>query len=181
MIAVSDTCFLIDWARFSRRDLLFRIFDKVLVPKQILDEVKSLTTVEFVSSYMASGSLVYFEPIPSVLEEADQLVRESYELVEVRRLDLPEAICLVMGKRFGYVVLTENLGALILARRRSDLRSVVVWRSLEVLAEACRRGIFGGEPTELFQLFSGETKHVFNEEELRKILEELSVGCDRVA
>ncbi|RLG52018.1 MAG: hypothetical protein DRN99_07960 [Thermoproteota archaeon] len=53
MIAVCDTCFLIDWARYSRRELVFKAFRRLLTPKQVLDEVVSERTLEFIVGEMA--------------------------------------------------------------------------------------------------------------------------------
>ncbi|MCC6060950.1 MAG: hypothetical protein LM578_05425 [Desulfurococcaceae archaeon] len=37
--AIADTCFLIDWARYRHRDVLFKLFKTVFVPETILREV----------------------------------------------------------------------------------------------------------------------------------------------
>jgi len=39
--AIADTCFLIDWARYRHRDVLFKLFKTVFVLETILREVKS--------------------------------------------------------------------------------------------------------------------------------------------
>jgi len=58
-------------------------------------------------------------------------------------VDYPEAFCLVVGRRRGYVVLTENRGALIAADLLPAYRGVAVWRSFEVLWELVQRGLLG--------------------------------------
>jgi len=45
MMSVADTCFLIDWSRFSLRDILFELFDVVAVPEQVLAEVRREETL----------------------------------------------------------------------------------------------------------------------------------------
>ena len=57
----------------------------------------------------------------------------------LRRLDMPEAVCLIIGKNFNFVVLTENRGALMMAEALPDLSGVKVWRALEVLKECMKR------------------------------------------
>ena len=46
--AIADTSFLIDWAKYSKRDLLFKIFDTVWLPEAVLNEIKSENTVMWV-------------------------------------------------------------------------------------------------------------------------------------
>ena len=38
--AISDTCFIIDWSYYKRRECLVRLFDIVLIPEQVLLEVE---------------------------------------------------------------------------------------------------------------------------------------------
>jgi len=40
-----DTCFIIDWARYRRAELLERIFDRILLTEHVLREVKSERTI----------------------------------------------------------------------------------------------------------------------------------------
>jgi hypothetical protein len=40
--AVADTSFLIDWARYTRRDFLFSIFT-VSIPESVMGEIKVRT------------------------------------------------------------------------------------------------------------------------------------------
>jgi len=170
MIAVSDTCFLIDWARFSLRDCIFSLFNKILIPKQVLDEIASSTTVDFLSNYMARGKLVYYEPTQDLMREADELVRKSIELSYLRRIDLPEAICLTLGKRYGYVVLTENLGAFAITKVDESFKNVRVWRSLEVLIEAYKVKAIKGDIEEILKRYSEETKHIFDDGEVKRMI-----------
>jgi len=175
-MAVADTCFIIDWARYTRSRVLFQVFDRVLVPRQVLDEVRREPTVAFVAEGLARGHLAYYEPTPDALREADELVLKSLSTPSLRRVDLPEAVCLVMGRRLGFVVLTENLGAIALARSLDEYRGVEVWRSIDVLREAFRRRLLTGDPREEVERFSRETKHVFREEEVEEV-----VRCSRTS
>jgi len=170
LMAIADTCFIIDWARYSRREILQQLFDRVLIPRQVLDEVRAEATVSFIASGLARGWLAYYEPTIEVVREADDLVRRALATPGLRRIDLPEAVCLVLGRLMGLVVLTENLGALALARRLPELRGVEVWRSLEVLKEALRRGLLSGNPRDEVERFSRETRHVFREEEVEEVV-----------
>ncbi|MHC1628634.1 MAG: hypothetical protein ACXQTI_07380 [Candidatus Nezhaarchaeales archaeon] len=49
MIAIADTCFIIDWSTYRRRDEIFKIFDLVLIPEQVLSEVISENTIAWIS------------------------------------------------------------------------------------------------------------------------------------
>ena len=185
MIGVADTCFLIDWARFSLRDLLFKLFELVVVPEQVLAEVRSESTLLWIAREMGRERLQLFTPTPRQLEEASRLVRISYTIPGIRRLDMPEAVCLVMGREHGYVVLTENRGAIMVREAIPELSGVEVWRSLEVLRECLVRGLVEARGEEdirdLFRRYERETLHVFPEEELESVIREVlgHVGRNR--
>jgi len=167
LIAVCDTCFLIDWARYSRRELVFKAFRRLLTPKQVLDEVVSERTLGFIVGEMAKGRAVLYEPLPPVLDEASRLIRFSIEAEFARRIDLPEAICLAVARNTGYTVLTENTAALTLPRILRDYSGVKVWRALELLKEAHRRGLIEDFKREL-ENYCKETKHTYPLEEAER-------------
>jgi len=177
MIGVADTCFLIDWARFSQRDLLFELFELVLVPEQVLAEVRSESTLLWLSRQLGRRRLRLFTPLPRQLEEAYRIVRASYAIHGLRRLDLPEALCLVVGREHGYMVLTENRGALMVREVLPELSDVVVWRALEVLRELLLRQHVSARSEEevraLFRRYEEETLHIFPRDELEAVVEEV--------
>ena len=177
MIAIADTCFLIDWSRFGLRDLLFQLFDVVAVPEQVLAEVRSEGTLLWIARQMGLEKLQLFTPTPRQLDEANRLVRCSYEIPGIRRIDLPEAICLVVGREHGFVVLTENRGALMIKEILPELSDVVIRRSLEVLRTCMIQGLIRvhgeNEIRRVFERYERETLHVFPRGELEKAIEEV--------
>jgi len=160
MIASVDTCFLIDWSRYSRRDVLERLFDYCYITEDVLDEIRSDATVAYVASLLAKGFLVFY-PFKRELEPlVRRLVDISARDPRVRALDPPEAYALAIGIREGAVVLTENRGVLNLVALYPEYGSVRVWRSLEVLKEAYIRGLIGDLEGEL-ERYERETGHRF--------------------
>ena len=140
----------------------------------MLREVVSERTLEWLSECLGSERMQLYTPIPDVLREAEEVVRRSYRVPRIRKLDLPEALCLVMGKRYGYVVLTENRAALMYRRVDPEYSGVRVWRALEVLAEAVRRGLVDCSGPEgvrgIFKRYEEETGHIFPRRELEEVL-----------
>jgi len=172
--AIADTCFIIDWARFRYRDVLFRLFATVFVPEQVLREVRSEGTIEWIALALASGGMSLYTESPDELEEARRLVEESRRVVGLPRVDLPEALCLVVGRRRGYVVLTENRGAIMAADLIPSYSGVVVWRALEILTEAALEGALEVDCSELdsiFRAYEEDTHHVFPRRDLARALE----------
>jgi len=172
LFAIADTCFLIDWSAWRRRDLLFRLFRVVFVPELILREVQSERTILWLSEGLAAGSLALFTETPDVLELAARVVERS-RLLPMRGVDLPEAVCLAAGRLRGYTVLTENRGALAAAELLEELSGVRVWRSLELITEGFKRDLLSGSPAEVFAEYEIETGHRFPRRELEVVLREL--------
>ena len=174
LYAIADTCFLIDWSRWRRRDILFRLFRTVFVPERVLDEIRSENTLLWISELLSRGELALFTETHEILEEARRLIEMTHGMPGLRGVDLPEAVCLVVGRRRGYVVLTENRGALMCVDIFSELSSVVVWRALEVIREAIIRGIIStGNPLDVFREYESETRHYFPRRDLEEVLNEL--------
>ncbi len=178
--AVADTCFLIDWARFRRRDLLFRLFKTVFVPEDVLNEVRSEGTIAWISSALSKDYLALYTPSQDEVNEARQLIEESRLRPQIPSVDLPETICLVIGRRRGYVVLTENRGALLIPKYVREYSEVTVWRSLEVILAAILEGVVKvdcSRPDEVFNEYSRDTLHIFPTKALSKAVEEVRRKC----
>ncbi|PLJ78215.1 hypothetical protein [Infirmifilum sp. SLHALR2] len=172
--AIADTCFVIDWARFRHRDLIFRVFSTVFVPESVLREIKSENTVEWVASSLAAGGMSVYTETPDELEEARRLVEESRRLRLAVPVDLPEALCLVVGRRRGYTVLTENKGAIMAVDFLEPYASVIVWRALELLVAAVRESALKVDCAEvgaLFEAYEADTGHFFPRRDLARALE----------
>ena len=160
MIGSIDTCFLIDWARYSRRGILEEIFEYCFITEDVLDEVRSDMTIAYVSHLLAEGFLVFY-PFRRELEPlVRRLVDISARDPRIRVLDPPEAYALAIGVREGAVVLTENKGVLSLVKLYPEYSGVRVWRSLEVLREAYNRGLVESLEEEL-RRYERETGHRF--------------------
>ena len=180
-VAIADTCFLIDWARWRRRDAIFGVFRFVFVPESVLDEVVSETTIAWIANGLAAGSLALFTETADVVEEARRLVERSRRIPGMRGVDLPEAVCLCVGRRKGYVVLTENRGALMTVELMEEYRGVTVWRALEVIGEALRRGVISaGNPLAVFREYEEDTRHIFPRRDLERVVRELGGEAQEV-
>jgi hypothetical protein len=55
----------------------------------------------------------------------------------------------------------------------AELSGVRVWRSLDLISQAFRRGILGGDPEAVFMEYEEDTGHMFPREELRGVIDEL--------
>jgi len=151
---------------------LFELFKTVFVPESVIKEIRSERTVEWIANSLASGSLSLFTETPDVISLARDLVERS-KLFPIRGLDLPEAICLAVGKMRNYTVITENRGALMAVDILEELSSVRVWRSLELITEGLRRGLMRGDPRVIFAEYEGDTGHRFPKRDLEVVLLEL--------
>jgi len=156
----------VDWARYSKRDLIFELFQAIYLPESVLNEIRSEATIYWIVDNMVRDRIYLFTETPEVREEAIRVMRESRRY-PIKSLDYPEAVCLVVGKMLGVIVLSENGGAY--ASQYIFLRGVRVWRAFEVLAELYRRGLVDRSEFARYQV---ETHHRFS----RRDLEGLGVG-----
>ena len=178
MIAIADTCFLIDWIRYRRREILFQIFDVVYVPEEVLREIASENTLKEIVYYLSQGKLILYTPTRDVIEEAYRLMNFVNSLKWVRTIELPEAICLAIGYLYGYVVITENRGAIQVPEIIPGYSRVKVWKSFEILKEAILKRLIPVSNVEdiehIFHEYEEDTKHYFPRKELKQVIEELT-------
>ncbi len=161
METIADASFLIDWARFSLRDLLFRLFRVVWIPEDVLSEIQSESTLMWVAEHLASGDMSLFPTLPEYRDRALRLVELSRR-GPTRGLDFPEAYCIAVAEDRGYVVLSEN-GAAYAAQFLYT--TAKVWRAYEVLWELRSKGMV---PDDVIFTYQEETKHKFPQGDLQK-------------
>ncbi|MDK6028760.1 hypothetical protein QPL79_05235 [Ignisphaera sp. 4213-co] len=164
IFAIADTCFLIDWARFRFRDYLFKLFTTVFVSESVLKEVKSEDTIEWIANGLSKGLLSLYTESFDEIEEARKIVELSRRIPGMIFVDFPEALCIVVGRRRGYIVLTENKGAIMFTNIIKDYSSVVVWRSFEILLTLHIKKLINvncENALAMFKIYEGDTKHIF--------------------
>ncbi len=178
--AIADTCFIIDWARYRHRDILFKLFKTVFVPEEVLREVKSEETITWISRCLANDYLSLYTVSRYEIEEARELIEISRSTPQLPSIDLPEAICLVIGRSRGYIVLTENRGALYVPRLISRYSRVIVWRALELLVNAVLNNLLYidcNAPKKIFYEYMDDAQHIFPSKAVKKALELVSRLC----
>ncbi len=174
--AIADTCFIIDWARFRWRDLIFKLFTTVFVSEDVLREIRSEHTIAWVAGSLSKDELSLYTPSSQEVSEARQLIEESRLRPQLPAIDMPEALCLVTGRRHGYVVLTENRGALLAPNYIPEYREVTVWRALEVIKNLMFKELIPVDCRDLgkpFEGYSQDTLHLFPSKSLNKALKEV--------
>jgi hypothetical protein len=78
-----------------------------------------------------------------------------------------------VGKLRGYVVLTENRGAIMAVDFLDGAVRGGHLESLRGCEEAIRRDFITGDPRQVFKLYEEETKHRFSRAELEAVINEL--------
>jgi hypothetical protein len=161
--AVADTSFLIDWARYTKRDLLFSIF-KVSIPESVLGEIKSENTISWIAQKLAEENMYLFTETSDLREEAFRIIEMSRRY-PVKSIDYPEAVCIAIGRKHNYIVLSENGGAYM--SQFIYLKDVKVWRAFEVLLELYNRKMIDKDEFIKYQV---DTFHEFPRKDVERII-----------
>ncbi len=160
---IADTSFIIDWAKYSRRDVIFRLFELIWLPEAVLAEVRSEHTIAWIAGGLASENMAIFPDLPEIRGEALKIMEVSRKY-PVKSLDYPEAFCLAVGRERKVIVLSENGGAYV--AQFTFLKGVKVWRAFEVLLELLKRGFVGKED---FYTYQSETLHRFPRRDMERL------------
>jgi|GEM_PF-2337263 predicted nucleic acid-binding protein len=159
-IGVIDTSFLIDWAKYSKRYLLSKVYDKIIMLSKILDEIKSEDTLIYIVSEMERQFFIYVDVTSQIENRAMEIINQS---LKIKRVDLPEALCIAYAEKFGYDVLTENMGAI---RFPSFVKRV---KAIDVLVEMYS-GCLINDLKEELENYMRETKHRYSDEEIWRVI-----------
>jgi len=132
--AIADASFIINRARYSRQDLLFKVFDVVWIPEPVLGELRSERSVMWVAEKLAAGAMALFPELPNYRDEALRLM-EIGGRYPIRRLDYPEAYCIAVADDRGFV--GERCGI----RRAVTLREGTRVEGAGGTGRACEKGL----------------------------------------
>ena len=162
-MAIADTCFLINWLRYRKRDDIFNIYESIGVPLLVLDELGSRRSL--LVEWIVTGR-VFFIPRISKFETEALSIIEFAKVRRLPRIDPAEAYCLSVAKHRGYDILTDNKAIKYIVSEAEEYKGVKVLDSLDMLVV-----IYGDIVDELkraIKEYSEDTGLVFSKMRLRE-------------
>jgi hypothetical protein len=166
----ADACFLIDWSRYRRKNILERLFDLLLIHEETLLQLRSPPAIEYVSSLLASGLLRLYPWSPDDERQYSRLRDEVSLDPRIPSLERPDLLCLVIAHRTGSVLLSENLGVLRVTQFHPLYSRVKIWTSLEVLENSVYNGLISIGSVDEFlgtvREYEEDARHIFNKRRL---------------
>ena len=173
-IAVLDSCFIIDWSRFRKRNLIEHLFNQVYIHEEILDQLKSETSIRFIVNLMTKGKCKLYQWSSNDEYEFELLRSEIISNSRIPELERPDILCLIMARKLGAVLLTENIGVHRVVQFHPRYRGVKVWTALEVLENLIYKSILQINSIEEFitimHEYEEDTKHRFSEKRIKQVL-----------
>ncbi|HDD34040.1 MAG TPA: hypothetical protein ENG30_02700 [Thermofilaceae archaeon] len=139
MIAIADTCFLVNWLRYRDRERIFQAYSSIAVPLLVLDELGARGRA-MLGGWLASRRVFLVPRVNEYEVEALRLVEYSHAR-RLPRIDPPEAYCLAVARRRGYHFLTDNKAPRYLVREVAEYRGVEVLDSLDLLVRLYGTGV----------------------------------------
>jgi hypothetical protein len=174
---ILDACFVIDWARWRRRNLLKELFSMGFIPEITLREIITEKPLKMVRDLVTDGWLTAYPHSRELEEEAMRLILDLRKDPRIPRIDPPEATCVVLARRFGLAVLTENRGIIRAYRLFEDrFHPAVVLNSLRLLAHIFVRGLAGETSfSDLINEYERDSSHSFSLLEVRTVAREFGI------
>lgn len=163
---VLDACFLIDWADYSRNEILKNIFKKIVVSDEVWKEIVSEHAAELLGLWYAEGFFHKVIMTGEEMREVDELLIKSYEHPEIGGLHKAEATAIVYARRRGFnIVLSENKGVKRVTSNIEEYKPITIWGAIDILKEAMIRNFLQVENENDFDFYldeySEQTKHWF--------------------
>ena len=173
---VLDSCFVIDWVKWRKRDSIKQIFSIALMPETALKELATLEPLRAVREWISSGWLTVYPHFRELEDEALEFMLNARTDPRIPRIDMPEAICAVLAKRLGSAVLTENRGILRAYSLRGDLFGrATVLNSIRLIAFLHKNGFLSGSFCELVEEYESDTKHSFSRREIEVVRKDFGI------
>lgn len=176
MFVAVDSCFMIDWSSYRKNEILLKIFKRIFMSTEILNEIKSKKALDMVVDWIGNDQIVLIE-LSRDDPEITKIISEVNKIDNFPTIDTPEATALLLAKR-GKIdnVLSENK-ATIAAVELEDFRNIKVWTAIEVIQEAIVQGILPATNAQdiekYYQEYSLDTGHEFRKDKLDKIIKTL--------
>ena len=173
-LCVLDTCFLIDWVRYRHREALWRVFSVGILSSAVLDEVVSEHTISVLRDWLASGNVLIYPQTDELIRRAMSLIIDLRSDPRIPKLDLPEAVCIVIAKEYEATVLTENRGAIRAYQYAPErIRPASIMNALRLLIMMFREGVLNNTPQNILHEYEEDVKHRFSRREIDRVLREI--------
>ena len=175
MIGVIDTCFLIDWSRFRKREILEKLFNVLLIHEEVLRQIRSESAIEYVSELFTKGVLRLYPW--SNMDEKEFIILRSQVSSNSRipSLERPDLLCLIMTYNSDAVLLSENVGIHRVVQYHPRYSHVKVWIALDVIEQSIYRGLINVDSEEDFlsivKEYELDTHHSFRKNKVRSATE----------
>jgi len=172
LIGVVDACFLIDWCRFRRRELVKAVFSRLYVDEEVLAQFRSEAVLELVAKWMGEGFLALVAWSTLDEEELGRLRSIVEADTRIPSLERPDLKSLVSARRMGAVLLSENLGVLRVCQYVPGYVGVKVYTSLDLLKHIVKAGQ-GLRLSKLIAEYEEDAKHKFSARRVEEALREV--------
>jgi len=172
LIGVVDACFLIDWCRFRRRELIKEVFERLYVDEEVLAQFRSEAVLELIARWMGEGFLTLRAWSTLDEEELGRLRAIVESNTRIPTLERPDLKSLVSARKMNAALLSENLGVLRVCQYVPSYTQVKVYTALDVLALIVKAK---GEPKlrQLIAEYEEDTKHRFSSRRVEEALREV--------
>ena len=136
--AILDSCFIIDWSKFKKRDTLFEVFEAVYITPDVLNELKSEDVIAWIGEKISSGEIIIYEADEEEKGKALEFVEATRKIPHYPSADFVEALGLIIAKRYNMILISENRAVLYAPLTFPEFSSVSVWRGIDILAQIAR-------------------------------------------
>ena len=168
--AVLDACFIIDWARYEKRELLKSLFDRAFIHRDVLNQLVSERAISLASKWLGEGFLAIYPWMDSDEDVALRLISQLSAMPEIPMLERPDVLCLVIALRTRSCLLTENKGILRAVEFHPDLSDVKVLTAIDILESLVIEGILQINSIDDYiaevRAYEAQTGHIFSRKRL---------------
>ena len=138
-IAIADSCFLINWARFHQRNDILKVFNKIVIPEIILDELEDVEVRRMIAKWVIKDVIIIAPRLLSLNSLTMKIVSLSESIPFIPRVDPPEAYCMCLAMKRGYIILTDNKAVKRIKEIIEEFKQIIVMNSLDVLMSLYRK------------------------------------------
>lgn len=175
MKAIIDTCFLVDWVDYKRRDILKLVFDEIILLSEIEKEISDQKARKNIRNWMDDRFMKFIRPSQRDINDAIELTTDSYLSTLIGEIHYADALIVAHAKNTEIKnIISENHAVIHLPLHHPLYRDVVVLTAGDVILHAAKKGNINVKSAEDFvnmlDEYQKETKRKYSTQFIQRLI-----------
>lgn len=182
MKGIINTCFLVDWVDYKRRDLLKGVFDEVILLSEIEKEISDQKARKNIRNWLEEEFMKFIRPSQKDINDAVELTTNSFLSTLIGEIHYADALIMAHAKNTGIKnVISEDHAVIYLPQHHPLYKDIVVLTAGDIIFHAVKGGNIKVESVDDFvnmlDEYQEETKRRYSTDFVQKLIKSYEGDC----